>query len=85
MDQIVNERQQVLVFPGYHIERVIILDESQLTVLLLDEEDGHTNGRLRRADATGRESVLKECVHLLLLIEQHQVHLVGRCAVNITV
>jgi hypothetical protein len=39
MDEIIDEREQIPILPGDHIQSSVVLDEAELSILLLDEED----------------------------------------------
>jgi hypothetical protein len=39
MDQVVNEWERVSIFSHNGVECLVVLDEVELTILLLDEED----------------------------------------------
>jgi hypothetical protein len=39
MDEIVNERERILILPGDRIQSSVVLDKAELSILLLDEED----------------------------------------------
>jgi hypothetical protein len=39
MDEIVDERVRIPILPGDGIQSSVVLDEAELSILLLDEED----------------------------------------------
>jgi hypothetical protein len=39
MDKVINEREQIPILPGDGIQSLVVLDEAELSILLLDEED----------------------------------------------
>jgi hypothetical protein len=39
MDEVVDEGEQILILPGDRIQSSVVLDEAELSILLLDEED----------------------------------------------
>jgi hypothetical protein len=39
MDKVVDEREWILILPGDRIQSSVVLDEAELSILLLDEED----------------------------------------------
>jgi hypothetical protein len=39
MDKVVDEGEQIPIFPGDHIQSSVVLDEAELSILLFDEED----------------------------------------------
>jgi hypothetical protein len=57
------------------IESSIVLDEAELTILLLHEEDWGTKQWLQLPNSTSSEGLVQECVHLSLLSQCHQVDL----------
>jgi hypothetical protein len=39
MDKVVDEGEQISIFPGDGIQRPVVLDKAELPIFLLDEED----------------------------------------------
>jgi hypothetical protein len=39
MYEIIDEREQIAILPGDRIQSSVVLDEAELSILLLDEED----------------------------------------------
>jgi hypothetical protein len=39
MDKVINEGEQVLIFPGDGIQSSVVLDNAKLPIFLLDKED----------------------------------------------
>jgi hypothetical protein len=39
MDKVVNKWEQIPILPGDRIQSSVVLDEAELSILLLDEED----------------------------------------------
>jgi hypothetical protein len=39
MDEIVDESERVPILPGDRIQSSVVLDEAELSIILLDEED----------------------------------------------
>jgi hypothetical protein len=39
MDEVVDEREQIVILPGDCIQSLVVLDEVELPIFLLDEED----------------------------------------------
>jgi hypothetical protein len=39
MDKVVDERERISILPGDCIQSSVVLDEAELSILLLDEED----------------------------------------------
>ena len=75
MDEVVDEGEGVAVLSRDEVERAIVLYESQLTVLIFDEEDRCADRRFRLADATRAEGFLEERVEFALLLSCHRVDL----------
>jgi hypothetical protein len=58
MDEIVNEWEGISIFLHDGVECLIVLNKTELTIFLLDEEDWSTNQGFKLSDATGREGFL---------------------------
>jgi hypothetical protein len=39
MDEVVDEREQMVILPGDCVQSSVVLDEAKLSILFLDEED----------------------------------------------
>ena len=75
MDEVVNNGEGVAIFSCDSVQCPVVLYETKLAILFLDEEDWCTNGGLGRVDTTCHESFFKESVHLGLLFQGHGVDL----------
>src|SRR3984957_17523116 len=62
-----DQGEGITVLHGQGIEFPVILDRSEVTRLLFDEEEGGRDWRFRRAETTGFQIFFKEIVELLLL------------------
>jgi hypothetical protein len=58
MDEIFDEGERVFIFSCNDIECSIVLDEAELTILLLDKEDWGTQWGFRLLYVTSSESFL---------------------------
>jgi hypothetical protein len=51
MDEVVDERERIVILPGDHIQSSVVLDEVELPIFLLDEEDWCSKRWLGLSDA----------------------------------
>src|SRR6185437_11670388 len=58
IEQLVDARQRVVVLDGHVVQRTVVDAHTQLAILLLHEQDGCTERRLTRLDATSPEQFL---------------------------
>jgi hypothetical protein len=52
MDEVVDERERVLILPGDRIQRSVVSHEAKLSIFLLDEEDRSSEGGLGLPDTS---------------------------------
>jgi len=57
-DKFRDERERVLIFDGYGVQRAIVLDQSERTIFLLNEEHQGCNRGFGGSDPSGAEVFL---------------------------
>src|SRR3981189_1781581 len=75
VDEVVNEREGIAIFPSDEIQCAIVLDKVKLSVLLLDEEDGSAYWRFRMPNVSCRQCFFQESVQFPLFFGRHWIDL----------
>ena len=66
INKVVDQREGVPVLHGHRVQGPVVLNEPELSVLLLNEEDRGSHRGFRRPDPAGRKAFLDERVELTL-------------------
>src|SRR5882762_9419281 len=60
IDDVGNQRERILIFNRERVQLTVVLDQAQLTILLLDKEERRGEGGLRRANITSFGHIFEE-------------------------